>query len=148
MLVGVPTTAPNSGAAMVQNVDLPEYSGNQEGPATGYFQLLGVNPAPTPPQWNYLVRIPDSFMTSRSIDIRITNVSENPIYTSGPSQESYPLMFTLSDSATDVSVTISIVGETGENLVTSDPPGINCRPTALRFVLVDGKVDSQLQSPD
>jgi len=119
--------------AQAQRVDLPEYLGSHEGPTTGYFQLLNINPQPNPPTWNFMIRLPDSFMTSTAIDIGISNISENPIYT-GLLQASSPLLFTLGDGGTDVSVLVDIPLDPGLGMVTSDPPGISCRPTCnFRF---------------
>lgn len=116
------------------SVDLAEYVGSSEGPTTGYFQLISVDPQPSPARWRFTIRVPDSQLVSTSIGIGIGNVSENPIYT-GAQQESPALQFALGDGGTDVSVLISIHDSLGENMVTSVPPGISCRGICnFRFI--------------
>ncbi|HWA45548.1 MAG TPA: hypothetical protein VHA10_20185 [Hypericibacter adhaerens] len=131
--IAEPDTTAGFGAVHDQTVDLPEYVGDQQDPTAGYFQLLDVDPQANPPRWHYQIRLPDSVLAANSIAIAISDLSENPAYT-GPQQESGPLAFTLDDGGTDVRVVVDIRLDTGEGMVTSDPPGIDCRPTCkFRF---------------
>jgi hypothetical protein len=133
-LIQVPTTTPGSGGAMNQSLDLAEYDGSQQGPTTGYFQLINVDPQANPPKWEYTIRIPDAFEALTTITVAISNISENPIYT-GAQQESDPMQFSLGDGGTDVNVGVFVPLDPGLDMVTSDPPGIDCRSSCtFRYI--------------
>ena len=101
-----------------QAVTLPQYTGNTQGPSTGFFQVLSVN-ATNPTSWHVVIRFPDSFKTSKFITTAISDVSGQ--------YASAPFSFALVSTATTVNV--KIVTANNDGRVVSNPPGIDCPGT-------------------
>ncbi|MGI8770642.1 MAG: hypothetical protein ACR2JE_04330 [Acidobacteriaceae bacterium] len=113
-----------TGLAMVatdgsgQTVTLPQFTGSNQGPSTGFFQVISVN-ATNPTAWHVVIRFPDSFKTSKLITAAISDVSGQ--------YASSPLSFALASTVTTVNV--KIVTANSDGRVVSNPPGIDCPGT-------------------
>jgi len=124
-----------------QTVTLPQIPSSNQGPATGYFQVISVTPN-NPATWVIVIRYPNSFQGSKSISTMISDTVGGVA--------SAPLPFTMSFRGSTVSV--SIVTANNDGRVTSNPAGIDCPGTCsadflgwTSVVLSQGVLHNQTQ---